>query len=114
MQGVYVASAPNPVPQREFMRELRTAMRVPIGLPTFAWMVRIGAPLLMRTDPELALYGRYVVSKRLAEEGFVFQFPRLADALADLLAREPAVALPAHNGPRQETNDAAPVPRSPA
>jgi NAD dependent epimerase/dehydratase family enzyme len=28
--------------------------------------------------------GLYVVSKRLAEEGFAFQFEQLADALADL------------------------------
>jgi NAD dependent epimerase/dehydratase family enzyme len=48
-------------------------------------MVRIGAPLFMRTDPELALYGRYVVSKRLQQQGFEFQFPHLEDALSDLL-----------------------------
>ena len=59
---------------------------MPIGLPTLEWMVRIGAPLILRTDPELALYGRYVVSKRLAEEGFEFQFPKLESALRDLCA----------------------------
>ena len=85
MQGQYIATAPNPVSQREFMRTLRRVMRVPIGLPAFAWMVRIGAPLLMRTDPELALYGRYVIPRRLREEGFEFRFPDLATALADLL-----------------------------
>ena len=40
-------------------------------------MVRIGAPLLLRTDPDLALYGRYVVSKRLTEEDFDFTFPEV-------------------------------------
>ena len=89
MHGPYIASAPNPVSQREFMRTLRRAMRVPIGLPAFAWMVRIGAPLLMRTDPELALYGRYVVPRRLHEESFDFRFPDLKPALADLLASAP-------------------------
>lgn len=49
--------------------------------------MRIGAPLLMGTDPELALYGRYVVSRRLREEGFEFRFPDLDEALADLFAR---------------------------
>jgi NAD dependent epimerase/dehydratase family enzyme len=48
-------------------------------------MVRLGAPLFMRTDPELALYGRYVVSKRLQDEGFQFKFPKLEQALQDLL-----------------------------
>lgn len=86
MQGAYIATAPNPVPQREFMRSLRRAVGVPIGLPAFGWMVRLGAPLLLRTDPELALYGRYLVSQRLREEGFEFRFPELGPALADLLA----------------------------
>lgn len=86
MRGTYVASAPNPLPQREFMRELRRVMRMPIGLPAAAWMVRLGAPLLMRTDPELALFGRYVVSKRLRADGFEFGFPTLGPALDDLLS----------------------------
>ncbi len=47
-------------------------------------MVRIGAPLVMRTDPELALYGRYCVSRRLDQAGFEFEFPELGPALADL------------------------------
>lgn len=84
MQGAYVASAPNPVSQREFARELRKAVGMPIGLPACPWMVRFGARWLLRTDPELALYGRYVVSRRLQEEGFAFRFPVLRDALADL------------------------------
>jgi uncharacterized protein (TIGR01777 family) len=84
MQGVYLATAPNPVSQRVFMRELRRALGVPIGLPSFAWMVRLGAPLLMRTDPELALYGRYLISGRLHDEGFSFIFPEIGGALAEL------------------------------
>ena len=87
MQGDYIASAPHPVAQAEFMRELRRAVGMPIGLPSFSWMVRIAAPLLLRTDPELVLYGRYVISKRLEEEGFEFQLPQLREALRDLLGR---------------------------
>ena len=84
MQGAYIASAPHPVSQIEFMRELRRAVGMPIGLPSLSWMVRIAARFLLHTDPELALYGRYLVSKRLAEEGFDFHLPRLRDALQDL------------------------------
>ena len=62
---------------------------MPLGLPAFPWMVRLAAPLL-GTDPELALYGRYLVSRRLREMPFEFRFPNLPDALADLLARLPA------------------------
>ena len=85
MQGTYIASAPLPVPQAEFSRALRRAVSMPIGLPAPAWLVRFGARLLLRTDPELALYGRYVYPKRLEEEGFIFQFPCLREALRDLL-----------------------------
>jgi uncharacterized protein (TIGR01777 family) len=86
MQGPYIASSPQPVPQRAFMRELRRAVGMPLGLPAPAWLVRLGARWLLRTDPELALYGRFVVSKRLQEAGFEFRFPRLDDALRDLIA----------------------------
>ncbi len=89
MRGAYIASSPNPVSQQVFMRELRRAVGMPIGLPAFTWMVRIGARFLLRTDPELALYGRYVVSKRLQDERFAYQFPNLSDALKDLLSRRP-------------------------
>ena len=84
MRGTYIATAPNPVSNAEFMRALRRVLRRPIGLPAFAWMVRIGAPLMMRTDPELALYGRFCVSKRLREEGFEFAFDDLRSALDDI------------------------------
>lgn len=87
MTGAYIATAPNPVSNAEFMRELRRALRVPFGLPAAGWMVRLGAPLIMRTDPELALYGRYCVSRRLREEGFEFEFPDVASALGDLYGR---------------------------
>jgi len=69
------------------IKTLRRAMGIQIDLPAFAWMVGIGAPLLLRTDPELAIYGRYLVSQRLKDEGFKFRFPNLGDALADLLRR---------------------------
>lgn len=85
MRGTYIASSPYPVAQVEFMRTLRRALRVPIGLPAMEWMVRIGAPVLMRTDPELALYGRYVVPRRLMDDGFEFRFAGLDAALADLI-----------------------------
>jgi hypothetical protein len=85
MEGPYIATAPNPVSQREFMREMRRAMRMPIGLPAYAWMVRLAVPL-WRTDAELALYGRYLISRRLREMAFEFRFPKLPEALADLFA----------------------------
>src|SRR5262245_22515730 len=82
--GAYLATAPNPVSNAEFMGELRRAMRMPVGLPAATWMVRLGAPLILRTDPELALFGRYCVSRRLRDEGFQFKYPDLRSALRNL------------------------------
>lgn len=85
MSGPYIVSSPHPTSQLDFMRKLRKSMGMPIGLPAFEWMVRIGAPLFLRTDPELVLYGRYVVPKRLLDEGFKFRFAELGIALHDVL-----------------------------
>ena len=85
MSGAYIASSPFPESQKDFMAALRRAVGMPVGLPAPAWLVRLGATLLLRTDPELAIYGRYVVPRRLLSEPFDFEFPRLEDALADLL-----------------------------
>ena len=84
MQGAYIASSPNPVSQMDFMRSLRRTLRVPIGLPATETMVRLGARRILGTDPELALYGRYVVPQRLIDSGFSFEFPDLDSALDDL------------------------------
>ena len=84
MSGPYIVSSPTPVTQKEFMRTLRRVLRMPIGMPATQWMVRIAAPLLMRTDPELVLYGRHVIPKRLLDEGFEFRFDDLEAAMIDL------------------------------
>ena len=84
MKGVYNATVPNPVSNDEFMRTLRRAIRMPIGLPVAEWMVRFGANYFMRTDPELVLYGRYCVSRRLKQERFEFKFPDLFSAIKNL------------------------------
>ena len=81
MQGTYIASSPEPVSNAEFMRELRKALRVPFGLPGLSPLVKLAAPLIMKTDPELALYGRYCRPQKLLNEGFEFKFPNLDSAL---------------------------------
>lgn len=86
MSGPYIASAPTPVSNAEFMKTLRKTLRRPFGAPAPAMLVRIGAHYILRTDPDLALYGRYVTPKRLINEGFTFEFPTLEPALLDLLS----------------------------
>lgn len=85
MQGAYIASAPHPVSQAEFMRSLRRVVRMPVGLPVTPMLLRWGARWVLNTDPDLGLYGRYVVPQRLLDEGFTFVHPEIGPALQDLL-----------------------------
>jgi uncharacterized protein (TIGR01777 family) len=87
MTGAYIATAPNPVSNAQFMCELRRALGVTIGLPTPAFVVRFGAPLVMHTDPDLPLYGRYCYSRRLSEDGFTFLYSDVSSALRALYKR---------------------------
>lgn len=84
MNDIYVVTAPDAVRNDEFMRLLRKQLRRPWSPRVPRPLVKIGA-MLMRTDPELALFGRRCVPARLLAEGFEFRFPRLPEALADLL-----------------------------
>jgi NAD dependent epimerase/dehydratase family enzyme len=83
LDGVVNVSAPNPLPNREFMRLLREAAGVPVGLPAKRLMLEIGA-LFMRTETELILKSRRVVPTRLLESGFEFSFPDWRDAAIHL------------------------------
>jgi hypothetical protein len=56
-----------------------------IGLPAPAPRVRLGSRFVLNTDPELALLGRFVISKRRLEgAGFSFRFPEAGAARRDL------------------------------
>ena len=84
--GAVNLTSPEPLPQREFMRELRSAWRMPLGLPATGWMAEIGA-FAIRSDTELLLKSRRVAPGRLTDAGFTFDHPRWQTAAADLAAR---------------------------
>ena len=86
LSGPINLSSPNPLPNREFMRTLRTVYGMPIGLPAFEWQLAVGA-FLMRSETELILKSRRVVPKRLTDSGFQFEFPEWKDAADDLVRR---------------------------
>lgn len=85
MSGVYNVTAPRAATNADFMRSLRRAIGMPIGLPSPGWLVRLGAATLIDTDPELPLYGRNVVPKRLLDEGYQFEHGDLDTALQALV-----------------------------
>jgi uncharacterized protein len=84
--GVVNLAAPNPLPNRDFMRVLRNAWGPPFGLPTPEWLIEIGT-FLMRTESELVLKSRRVVPGRLLDAGFHFLFRDWPAAARELVAR---------------------------
>ena len=86
LEGPVNLAAPNPVPNREFMRTLREAWGISFGLPANSWMLEIGARVL-QTETELILKSRRVIPDRLLQAGFGFEFPNWMEAARDLCAR---------------------------
>ncbi|HEV7642316.1 MAG TPA: TIGR01777 family oxidoreductase [Pyrinomonadaceae bacterium] len=83
ISGAINLAAPNPLPQAEFMRILRKAYGMPVGLPAMKWMLKLGA-LLMQSETELILKSRRVVPRLLLDAGFTFDLPEWKDAARDL------------------------------
>jgi len=88
LSGTFNATAPNPLPNKEFMSELRRVLHRPWGLPAPAWGVRLGS-WLMRSESSLALSGCRCAPTRFLEAGFNFQFPDLSEALKNICGKVP-------------------------
>jgi uncharacterized protein (TIGR01777 family) len=86
LDGPINICAPNPLPQRDFMRALRQAYGARLALPATKWMLEIGA-FFLRTETELVLKSRRVVPKRLLEAGFKFTFADWPNTAKDLVER---------------------------
>jgi uncharacterized protein len=86
LAGPVNLASPAPVRQRDFMRELRAAWGVSVGLPATRWMAELGA-LAIRTDTELLLKSRRVVPALLTAAGFEFRHGMWPEAARDLVRR---------------------------
>ncbi|MCX5425720.1 TIGR01777 family oxidoreductase [Streptomyces sp. NBC_00078] len=100
IEGPVNLASPGPLPHRQFMRALRAARGVLVGLPATRLMAQLGA-WAMRSDTELLLKSRRVVPGRLCAAGFTFTHPEWDKAAADLVrrAREPRSAPRGEHGP---------------
>jgi NAD dependent epimerase/dehydratase family enzyme len=85
-EGPVNLAAPNPLPNRDFMRALRRAWGTRVGLPAPRPLLELGA-VFLRTETELILKSRRVVPGRLLRGGFEFQFPEWPGAARDLVER---------------------------
>jgi hypothetical protein len=86
IEGAINLASPNPLPNREFMRHLRTAVGCPVGLPAVRWMLELGA-IFLRTETELPLKSRRVVPGRMLSAGCTFSHPRWPEAAHELESR---------------------------
>ncbi len=86
IEGPVNIAAPGPLPMDEFCAAIRRALGVKLALPATAWMLRIGTAIV-GSDAELVLKSRRVVSKRLKDAGFEFEFQRWEDAVGELVGR---------------------------
>ena len=80
--------SPHPLPNRDFMRELREASGVKWGLFAPKMAMEIGA-FLMKTETELPLKSRRAVPQRLLDAGFAFEFPTWREAVRDIVQTAP-------------------------
>lgn len=84
-EGIFNCTAPKAIQNDAFMRLLRTAYGIPIGIPSPQWLLEIGA-WLIGTETELLLKSRWVAPARLLQEGFQFQFENAEHAIHDILS----------------------------
>jgi uncharacterized protein (TIGR01777 family) len=83
LSGAVNATAPEPLPQREFAKALGHALHRPSFAPLPAFMARL---MLGEFADELLLNGQRVMPESAVRQGFEFRFPTLAGALAEILA----------------------------
>jgi uncharacterized protein (TIGR01777 family) len=81
MQGVYNATAPNPVRMADFCHALGDVLHRPSWLPVPAFALE----LLMGDAAMVVLQGQQVLPKRSLESGFVYKYPNLKPALESFL-----------------------------
>jgi uncharacterized protein len=86
LEGAINIASPNPLPNAAFMRGLREAWGIRVGLPAAEWMLEIGA-IALRTESELILKSRRVVPGVLLQDGFTFDHATWPEAASELCTR---------------------------
>ncbi|MCH1923545.1 TIGR01777 family oxidoreductase [Shewanella sp. C32] len=79
-EGVYNATAPNPVTNADFAKALGKALHRPACLPAPAFILK----LALGEMADLLIEGQFIVPKHALDEGFYFEFAEINEALADL------------------------------
>ena len=85
LEGIVNGTAPYPLKNKDFMKTIRNAFGISVGLPSPAWLLGVGA-WLIGTETELILKSRWVVPTRLLSHGYQFLFPKADHAIKDILS----------------------------
>jgi NAD dependent epimerase/dehydratase family enzyme len=82
-RGVYNLIAPTPTSNAEFMRSVAKALHRPFWfhMPKALLRLPLGEMSVFITE------GRYSQPKRLLEQGFMFKFPGIEEALGDIFSK---------------------------
>lgn len=86
LSGPLNTTAPHPLRNAAFMKSVRKAVHMPLGIPAPALGIRIGAAL-MGIEADIILKSLYVIPQRLTEAGFQFRYPNIDEALAEITAK---------------------------
>ena len=87
LNGAFNLAAPEPLPNRDFMEELHTAVGRRLSIPVPRWALELGT-FFLRTETELVLKSRRVIPTRLLESGFEFRYPDWRSASAELIRQQ--------------------------
>ena len=80
--GVYNATAPLPVSNRDFAKSLGKALHRPACLPAPAFALKMA----LGEMADLLVEGQYIVPKHALDDGYRFQFAKIDDAFAEIFA----------------------------
>jgi uncharacterized protein (TIGR01777 family) len=81
VSGIMNATAPNPVSNAQFAKTLGKVL----NRPAFAWAPGFALELVLGEMSTIVLDGQYVMPKRALELGFNFKYPRVDQALAQIV-----------------------------
>lgn len=90
LDGPVNTSAPEVLTNEQFMAKFADHVKCSLRIKTPAFLIKLGT-FLLRTEAELVLKSRWIESKKLADNGFKFDFANLNACLTDLKSRNPAL-----------------------
>ena len=80
--GAINGTAPNPVNNKDFSTTLGKVLKRPVWLPMPAFVLKL---MMGEMAEELLLSGQRVIPVKMMDEGYIFQYPELEDALQDVV-----------------------------